>query len=71
MPAESVLTQLKRVGVVTGHVFTYHSVSAARNVCYGHSTKPMRIILGDYPEYWVVGPADAERLLRAGYEPVS
>ena len=32
------------------------------------SKKPQRIILGDAPTYWVVTPADAERLIRAGYE---
>jgi len=33
-----------------------------------HASKPQRIILGDAPYYWVVTPADAERLIRAGYE---
>ena len=27
-----------------------------------------RVIVGDYPWYWVATPADAERLFRAGYE---
>ena len=42
----------------------------------GHCVKPMRIILGDNDgrrqdgdgEYLVATPADAERLVRAGYE---
>ncbi len=30
--------------------------------------KPHRVMLGDHPRYWVVSPADAERLVRASYE---
>ena len=30
--------------------------------------RPMRTILGDNGKYWVVTPADAERLVAAGYE---
>lgn len=33
-----------------------------------HSLKPQRVILGDDMKFWVVCPADAERLYRAGYE---
>lgn len=37
-----------------------------------HAVKPMRIMLGDNDgenyEFWVVTPADASRLERAGYE---
>jgi hypothetical protein len=29
---------------------------------------PMRIVMGDHPMYWVVTPADAQRLVKAGYE---
>ena len=32
------------------------------------ATKPQRIIMGDAPYYWVVNNADAQRLIRAGYE---
>ncbi len=36
------------------------------------ATYPMRIVLGDHDgergEFWVVTPADASRLQRAGYE---
>ncbi|MFA7281325.1 MAG: hypothetical protein WC100_14675 [Sterolibacterium sp.] len=36
------------------------------------ATYPMRIVLGDHDgkrgEYWVVTPADASRLERAGYQ---
>jgi len=36
------------------------------------ATYPMRIVLGDHDgergEFWVVTPADASRLERAGYE---
>lgn len=32
------------------------------------SVKPHRVILGENGKYWVVCPADAERLQKAGYE---
>ena len=32
-----------------------------------HAAKPLRVMLGD-GAYWVVCPADAERLDRAGFE---
>ena len=38
----------------------------------GHAVKPMRVMLGDviddWPQWWVVTPADATRLEWAGYE---
>ncbi len=38
----------------------------------GRALKPHRVMLGDViddrPQWWVVTPADAERLARAGYE---
>lgn len=33
-----------------------------------HCLKPHRVILGDDMKFWVVCPADAEKLHRAGYE---
>jgi hypothetical protein len=30
--------------------------------------KPHRVVMGEHPAYWVVCPADASRLERAGYE---
>ena len=33
-----------------------------------HCVKPMRVILGDDMKFWVVCPADAEKLHKAGYE---
>ena len=37
-----------------------------------HAVKPLRVMLGDVvddePRFWVVTPADASRLERAGYE---
>jgi hypothetical protein len=36
--------------------------------CVDHAVKPMMILLGDDERYWVVTLANAERLLRAGYE---
>ena len=32
------------------------------------ATKSMLVVLGDDERYWVVTMADAERLIRAGYE---
>ena len=45
----------------------FRSLALAR-AAREHAVKPVRILLGDHPEYWVVTPADAERLVRAGYE---
>jgi len=33
-----------------------------------HAVKSMMVLLGDDERYWVVTMANAERLLRAGYE---
>jgi len=33
-----------------------------------HTVKPMHLLLGDNGRYWIVKPADAQRLERAGYE---
>ena len=33
-----------------------------------HYVKPARVMLGDNGKYWVVSPADAARLEKAGYE---
>jgi len=47
-------------------IFKFNNERYAENFAYG-AVKPMRIILGDDGKYWVVTPADAERLYRAGY----
>jgi hypothetical protein len=47
--------------------FRFHSLEVATRFAY-EASKPQRIILGDHPEFWVVRPVDAERLVRAGYE---
>ena len=62
------ITELKRQRLIRGHVSFYQSLSNARSACYEHSVKPSRIVMGDCPWYWVVSPADAERLTKAGYE---
>jgi hypothetical protein len=62
---------LRSKGIITGQILSVSSLGTARSICYEHSARPMRIILGDHPFYWVVTPADAERLVRAGYELVS
>ncbi|OPZ66458.1 MAG: hypothetical protein BWY82_03003 [Verrucomicrobia bacterium ADurb.Bin474] len=45
----------------------FYSLELAES-CVSRMIKPGRIILGDFSEYWVVLPVDAERLVRAGYE---
>jgi hypothetical protein len=64
----TITAELQSKGIVKGQILSFHSLGTARSVCYEHSVRPMRIILGDYPWFWVVTPADAERLVKAGYE---
>jgi len=33
-----------------------------------HCVKPHIVMLGDYPQYWVVCPADGAKLFKLGYE---
>ncbi len=47
--------------------FRFSSLELAKSFA-DNATQPQRVILGDHPEIWVVTPADAERLVRAGYE---
>ncbi len=49
------------------HGFSFTSLALARSFA-SRCHKPHRIMLGDHPCYWVVSPADAECLARAGYE---
>lgn len=46
----------------------YRALRLALNAAYVHATKPMCVVLGDDGRYWVVCPADASRLERAGLE---
>ena len=48
--------------------YKFHSRTRAFSFCLDRCVLPMRVILGDDAMFWVVTPADAERLLRAGYE---
>jgi hypothetical protein len=48
--------------------YKFRSRTRAFSFCYDHCVVPMRVILGDDDLFWVVTPADAHRLLRAGYE---
>jgi len=66
---EAAIFTLRAHGIIKGQVLSYGSLQKARGACYEHSVTPMRIILGDWPKFWVVSPSDAERLVRAGYEP--
>lgn len=47
----------------------FSSEGRARSYSY-RTIKPTRIFLGDDNKYWVVGMADGERLLKAGYEEI-
>ena len=43
----------------------------SRELAFKHSAtthKPTRVMLGDDDRYWVVTPADAERMERMGFE---
>ena len=62
------IATLQSQGIIKSRVYSYSSLSSARSACYEHSTKPSRVILGEDLFFWVVTPADAERLIRAGYE---
>lgn len=62
---------MKRIEIEgqTIYAIEFTSLEAAWELV-NRSKKPQRIILGDAPTYWVVTPADAQRLIRAGYEMV-
>lgn len=53
---------------ITQAAYKFRSRNHALSFCYERCNAPMRVILGDDQLFWVVTPADAERLLRAGYE---
>jgi hypothetical protein len=59
---------LRSQKIIAGQVLSYRSLSTAESVRFEHSVKPTRIILGNHPWFWVVSPADAERLMNAGYD---
>ena len=48
-------------------MFKFHDYLNATSFA-DRAKKPMRIILGDDGCYWVVTPAEAERLVKAGHE---
>jgi hypothetical protein len=62
------IESLRSQKIIAGQVLSYRSLSTAESVPFEHSVKPTRIILGDHPWFWVVSPADAERLMNAGYD---
>ncbi len=43
----------------------------AFNSAERHPRYSDRVVMGDCPWYWVVSPADSQRLERAGYEIVT
>lgn len=59
--------------LVKGRIAAFRNLDNAHSYV-GHCVKPHWIVLGDHDEdgengqYWVVTPADAQRLERAGYE---
>ena len=60
---------MKRIEIEgrTIYAIEFTSLEAAWELV-NRSKKSQRIILGDAPTYWVVTSADAQRLIRAGYE---
>lgn len=48
--------------------YRFRSRTHAFTFCYELCTSPMRVIHGDDHLFWVVTPADAERLISVGYE---
>ena len=57
--------------LIKSTMFRFNALANASNFA-NRATYPMRIILGDHDgersQFWVVTPADASRLERAGYE---
>lgn len=59
--------------LVKGHIAVFCNPELANSYA-NRCVKPHWIVLGDHDEdgengqYWVVTPADAQRLVRAGYE---
>ena len=57
---------------ITGLVLKYEVVQFSSLVLAksytAHSVKAAWIVLGDNDKYWIVCPADFEKLIRAGYQ---
>lgn len=57
--------------LIKSTIFRFNTLAYAEAMV-GRALYPMMIVLGDHDgergEYWVVTPADATRLVRAGYE---
>jgi hypothetical protein len=64
---ENAMNRLIKINGRQIYGFRFQSPELAKSFAE-QATKPQRIILGDHPEFWVVRPVDAERLVRAGYE---
>lgn len=58
---------MKNIPGLLNQPYRFQSPFAAYRFA-ANATKPMSIILGDCPEFWVVSPADAEGLVKMGYE---
>jgi hypothetical protein len=52
----------------TQTAYKFRSRDHALSFRYERCVVPMRVILGDDELFWVVTPAEVERLLAAGYE---
>jgi hypothetical protein len=48
-------------------IYWFRCLGYAESFAY-RAIKPLRVMLGDDETFWVVCPADAARLERAGYE---
>jgi hypothetical protein len=68
MQNQTAIAKLKTLRIIEGQVLAYWSLHLVRTVQNERSVKPHRIVLGEHSTYWLVSPADAERLQRAGYE---
>jgi hypothetical protein len=66
-----VLEGLSQSGHLRGAVASFRSLSSARNAAYVTAVTNRRVVMGEEGWYWVVSPADAERLVQAGYETLS
>ena len=70
-PQETQMTTSTLKTLIKSTMFRFNTLANASSFA-NRATYPMRIVLGDHDgergEFWVVTPADASRLERAGYE---
>jgi len=70
-PKENMMTTPTLKTLIKSTLLRFNTLANATSFI-NRATYPMRIVLGDHDgergEFWVVTPADASRLERAGYE---